>query len=187
MLKFYYTGGSSNYLASKSLGGVMSPTVIPNSSLGNLFESFSVNNIKNLKLKPILGFILKNEDNEKTLSNLKLWFEYDENIQKRFSKYKIGFVSPSINGNVVSMEIIQPYSTPYYVSDFYESDGEDNALSLPNIEPSGVLGIWLQKEFIKSNIDDYYSNQNIYDRFTNKTEDYLEELVNMKLTWDESV
>jgi hypothetical protein len=120
---------------------------------------------------------------ESALTNVNLWFEY-QNLY--FSLLKIGFQVPTITTNpeTIKIEKIEQFSTPYYVEEFYNPQEELNKIQLPDMPINTYLGIWLKKEYVKSNIDNYYSNQNIFDRYKNDISSRIIEPILLKMTWD---
>lgn len=164
MLKLYYTGSpvfnTAQTLASKSLGGFISNTTVPNGVSGALFSSLSLmelyHNKKNIQYIG-LGLYLFFFDGEVSYDIINLKFNLKKNIENNSNKdflddlfnYKIG-LSP-IGGNNTSgyyLEKIQTGAKPYYLLQDFKPLCFDEETKFNNIQlkESGI-GIWLSREF----------------------------------------
>lgn len=174
MIKLYYTGApqfnESQTLASKSLGGYISNTAVPNGVINSLFTPLSTMEFfKNKKVTEYigLGLYLFFFDGETSYDKIKLKFTLDyseENntkeaeLFKDICTYKIG-IAP-LSGDTVSgfyMESITTGAKPYYlIQDFKELKFPElnqdskiyNPIEFDNIELNDKgIGIWINRIF----------------------------------------
>lgn len=165
MLKFFYTGAStwnnSQNQPSKSLGGYISNTTIPNGLTNSLFSDLSESDLYEEKIKKeIIGialypfFFTEEEKTDKIDIEVNLITnnEEDENTSvlqelKKAFKFYIG-LGP-ISGNSTSgyyMEQIQDgNSKPYYLLEDWKELSEEKVI-FKNLSSEGI-GVWLYREF----------------------------------------
>lgn len=165
MLKFFYTGAStwnnSQNQPSKSLGGYISNTTIPNGLTNSLFSDLSESDLYEEKIKKeIIGialypfFFIEEEKTDKINIEVNLITnnEEDENTSilqelKKAFKFYIG-LGP-ISGNSTSgyyMEQIQDgNSKPYYLFEDWKELSEEKIV-FENLSSEGI-GVWIYREF----------------------------------------
>lgn len=165
MLKFFYTGAStwnnSQNQPSKSLGGYISNTTIPNGLTNSLFSDLSESDLYEEKIKKeIIGialypfFFTKEEKTDKINIEVNLITnnEEDKNTSilqelKKAFKFYIG-LGP-ISGNSASgyyMEQIQDgNSKPYYLLEDWKELSEEKII-FENLSSEGI-GVWIYREF----------------------------------------
>lgn len=165
MLKFFYTGAStwnnSQNQPSKSLGGYISNTTIPNGLTNSLFSDLSESDLYEEKIKKeIIGitlypfFFTEEEKTDKINIEVNLITnnEEDENTSilqelKKAFKFYIG-LGP-ISGNSTSgyyMEQIQDgNSKPYYLLEDWKELSEEKIV-FENLSSEGI-GVWIYREF----------------------------------------
>lgn len=157
MIKLYYTSKKGeNELQTRpdlSLGGFKSSTLIPNNSVNNLFSDISLYTVYRNQ-DEIIGIIAKNEA-ETPLTNVKLWFEYPEETQRVL---QVGAVDLTSEGYMEGIE--NAYSQPYY-AEFFEADGEANAVDLGDFDAGQSVGLWFKASINKENIETSYSDESI--------------------------
>lgn len=177
MIKLYYTTVKGvdeiNIRPDLSLGGYRSSTVVPNSVVNNLFSDISIYGAIR-EQDEFIGVIAKNES-ANDIENVKFWFDFPENCQKNI---KIAAVDLDSTGWMEHIE--HPYQTPYY-SDFYEANGEENAVDLGNILAGETIGLWFKLSVIKSMVELPYSDANL--EATGNVKESNED-VNFIFEWD---
>lgn len=144
-MKILYTGatkqGAEQLDASKSLGGLVSGTMLPNDTLSNIFSSASLLSIQNKRRETKL-IALKNNNGD-IVSDVSIKFAIESDS---ICKYKVAFVSPTIASDHVCFEEIQnPNALPFYATFQDIVDGSEFDLNV--IENDAYLGIWLIREF----------------------------------------
>lgn len=147
-MKFYYTNAAV-YLGSqgdpdKSLGGLISNTVVPNNSLGNLFGDISQHAIDE-QLTETKIIALKNETGA-AISGLQLWFVYPADA---ISKFEVAFVAPGKNVcNEYYFETIANMRATPYVGTFSEANGIGSLITIGNLAKDAYLGLWLRRTIL---------------------------------------
>lgn len=152
-MMFFYTGAVKNDQAqtdiSKSLGGWISSSAIPNSKLGNLFSGISEMMIQNPNLQ-IRVVALKNLTGQ--TQNITIYTETPENS---FSIFKIGVAQPMIDSvcgpyfEMLSSQDALPYST-----EPVECEGLVNGITVNNFANNAFVGLFIVRE-LKNTIPGY--------------------------------
>jgi len=147
---FFYTGASQDNIQqnspSKSLGGYISSTIIPNSLIGNIFPSISYRNVTD-GVEQIRAIALKNTF-PTVLSNIKI---YTTTPEDSIGFLTIGLVTPFVDScDKPYLEFIQVEDqSPYYV-EFLEVEGVDNAITISSLEPNQIVGLWIKRTVTQS-------------------------------------
>lgn len=140
-MRLYYTTsqeqGAEQVTARLSIGGQRSGTPLPNGRLNNLFGDIT-NFTANSNTDKFIGLILLNESGGQA-TNVRIWFTYPDGAQ---AKFLIAAVSLS-NG---SMERLLDNTSEPLIGEFYEADGEANAVTVGNIADGAAVGIWIQRK-----------------------------------------
>lgn len=124
-----------------SLGGLISNSPIPNSSLSNLFSQASAISIQN-KRRETKMIALYNNDGD-ILTNISLKFTLEVNS---ICKYKIAFVAPTISSNGPCFEQIDNSNVlPYYAT--FQDIVSEGVIAIPDLTTGSYLGMWLVKEY----------------------------------------
>ena len=164
MLKLFYTGSTSfntsQNLASRSLGGYISNTAVPNGVINSLFSPLSLMEFYKEKKTTeyiALGMYLFFFDEEPTFDKIKLKFalslnednEQEAEYFKELSTYKVGLAP--ISGNATSgyyIETVTAGAKPYYLThDFQELKFDEEIIfDDVNISDKGI-GVWLSRSF----------------------------------------
>lgn len=146
MLKLYYTGcktyNTPQINKNMSLGGFPSSTPIQNSVLGNLFSSISSYSKEN-EVKETIGLILKNTGTT-DINNILFWFDVPEGSG---AIYQVAAVSLAQNskGEYYMEDISNSYSLPYQ-AEFYDSNNEEESVSLGELKAGEMIGLWIKRE-----------------------------------------
>ncbi len=183
-MKLLYTGASQaneeQKDPSKSLGGYISSTLVPNGVLQSIFSAASLLSIQQKK-KEVRLIALHNESTI-IASNLILTFKLDEDT---ICDYKIAIVVPSLdNCNNPSFERIDSgNSLPYYAE--FNTINNNEAIELPDLNANSYFGIWLMREYNES-ATEIKSCTVIQEEFDSpeSTEISKEETLEMKISWD---
>lgn len=164
MIKIFYTGSDSfnsqQTLSSKSLGGFISNTAVPNGVLNSLFSPLGLMEFyNNKKITNYIGLGLYifffNEEENYDKVNLKFNLSYNEDNEqeaeffKDLFKYKIGLGpigGDSTNG--FYLEKITAGAKPYYMLQDFQDLKFDTEVDFFNItlNESGI-GIWISRTF----------------------------------------
>ena len=164
MIKLFYTGAgvfnTAQTLASKSLGGFISNTAVPNGVSGSLFSPLSLMEFYNNKKTSNyigLGLYLFFFENEESFDkvNLKFHLSYSEENEpeaeffKDSCKYKIGIAPISgDNTNGYYLEKITSGAKPYYLLQNFQELTFDSEVVFPNVNlKEGGVGIWVNRVF----------------------------------------
>ena len=122
-----------------SLGGFCSSSQVPSSSNGAFFSSISEYTID--KNKPqYICLCLKNTFSH-SVKNILFYFDYDDE-QFYQCKYRVGFSLPA--GRQFEW-VNSIYAKPVYV-EFDTADGMNDAISLPDMNPNDIIGIWIERQ-----------------------------------------
>jgi hypothetical protein len=183
-MRFYYTSSvgidKENFNPILSLGGYISSPV-PNSRNNNLFGDITQLGI--IQNEPTyIGLFLQNITGV-DVANIKFWVEYPENC---YSKIEIAAVIPSedLEGNPIIEHVNNIHSQPFN-GDFYEANGEVNAVDLGSLANNGLLGIWFKRTILTDAVTIDYS-----DLFQKQGDTYIQkslgvkDQIQFKLSWD---
>ena len=134
----YYSGASSNNAiqtsSSRSLGGYISSSLVPNGAVGNLFDTLTPSSNTQCRL-----IVLKNSFGD--LSNVLISIEDSSHIE-----YKIAAVSPTTDSCSNSIfEIIQAEDNLPYQAVLAKHNLID-PISIPSLISGAVVGIWIQRK-----------------------------------------
>lgn len=188
MIKLYYTTpekeGVEQIRPMLSLGGYRASNTIPNDEFGNLFGEITPLSIDKNK-DEYRALVVKNESSQK-LTDVKLWFEYPE---KSYSKFLISAVQmrEDENGELAMEHVNTIYSRPMY-AEFFEANGENDAVTIGDMEAGAQVGIWLKRILnLDVIIEDQDSNLEYDDRTKTFKEIPLEtvETVGLVIDWQD--
>lgn len=163
-MELYYTTSSGQDQVQSdpklSLGGYKSSSLVSNNSFNNLFQEITQFLLSRDSEDEYIALILKNDD-EESIENLWLWFEY---IEEKYASLLVAAVDLVVDSNgVLQMErIFSKNSTPLY-AEFHEADGIDNAVSLGTIESGGMIGLWFCRKLISGLSTSVCEDSNIYE------------------------
>lgn len=164
MIKLYYTGAGSfntaQTLASKSLGGFISNTAVPNGVVNSLFPPLSLMEFYSQKKTTQyigLGLYLFFFDKEQAYDKINLKFKllYNEENEpeaeffKNSFKYKVGLgpvSGDSTNGYYI--EKISVGAKPLYMLQDFQTLEFDTEVQFNDIDLNeGGVGVWLSRAF----------------------------------------
>jgi hypothetical protein len=163
-MKLYYTSVTAQDAVQAdprlSLGGYKAISPVPNDAFDNLFGEISQYLLSKDVEDEYIGLVLKNETGE-VVENLWLWFEY---LTDSYSKYLISAVDlVADTAGVLKMEHIPTRNSKPLYSDFYEANGQANAVSLGNLEVDAMLGIWICRQLIENLASTIQTETNLYE------------------------
>jgi len=145
-MRLFYTG-SETFLAEQkninaSVGGFISNVVIPNGRLENFFGEITNYTIDD-NLASIIGIVLKNELSN-DVEDILLHFDFDEDT---FLKLEIAAVDVTEGEEgVLSIEQLRSNrDLPYFVEEFNEANGEENAINIGDLKQGEFVGIWIKR------------------------------------------
>lgn len=163
-MKLYYTSAAAQDQiqseARLSLGGYRALSPVPNDTFDNLFSEISQFMLsKDISEDEFIGLILKNETGE-VVENLWLWFEY---LIDSYSKYLVSAVDLVADANgFLKMEYIPTRNSKPLYSDFFEANGQMNAVSIGDIPIDGMIGLWIQRQLIENLATTIQAEANLY-------------------------
>jgi len=128
-----------------SLGGYKSSSKVQNSKLNNLFGDITPLTISNYNQDEYIALVLKNTLTADA-TNIKLWFEYPDNVYSKLYVAAVDMAEDSTGE--LYMEHVDTKNSQPLVGDFYEADGEDNAVDLGDISAGSQIGIWFKRELL---------------------------------------
>jgi hypothetical protein len=150
----YYTGAEKNQATqnnqSKSLGGWISSSQVPNDFMNNLFGDLDYSSIKNDdKEYRVIAF--KNISN--TPIDLSL---YTETPIDSFCKYQIGLILNSLTEDNCAYfeQLVNSKSAPYYV-ELKDCENIENKISLMQLPVNQYAGIFIKRILIEANNSDF--------------------------------
>ena len=162
-MKLYYTTPTGENVVQAdsrlSLGGYKSLSPLPNDTFDNLFGEISQFMLSKDPEDEFIGLILKNETGAE-VDNLWLWFDFPTGS---FSKLLVAAVNltADANGKLYMEHIPTRNSKPLY-ADFFEANGQANAVSLGDIDIDGMIGIWLCRQLIADLASTVQVETNLY-------------------------
>jgi hypothetical protein len=178
MIKFYYTSKRGfdeiQTRTDLSLGGYKSANPVPNNSLNNLFGDVSLYGIQKGQ-DEFIAVIAKNESETDTIENIKLWFDYPELYQRTLSVAAV-----DLDSNNRMEDIENAFQQPYF-ADFYEANGEENAVELGELAPQEMIGLWFKSTLNIENIVSQYSDENL---IANGNPVESDESISVSVEWD---
>jgi hypothetical protein len=150
-MQLLYSGaiksGDAQTDPNKSLGGLVSSTLIPNGGLNNIFPAISRRVLKDA-LPEVRLIVFKNDSN--ALIDVRIWTERDD-----LASYKIAAVTAGTDacGNLKFEEIANGNSLPYQAV-LIPQEGEVNALVVGTIEANATIGIWIERDVDQSEFNE---------------------------------
>lgn len=166
-MRLYFTGASegdqAQTLPSRSLGGYLSTSVVPNGSISNLFDGISQYTLLNGN-KEYRGVVLTNT----TQQNKNVTLHYNNLSNDPISFFKMALVALATDDcNKQYMEQIASVDHKPVNAFFIDNRGEDNSLSF-QLDAGQSIGIWIERTVNKSKGVKYLSNDALNERFTTK-------------------
>jgi hypothetical protein len=162
-MKLYFTtpAGQDNIQTDPrlSLGGYKALSPVPNAAFDNLFSEISQFMLSKTPEDEFIGLVLKNETGA-AVENLWLWFEYSTG---GYAKMLVAAVDLTVDAaGVLTMEhIISRLAKPLY-ADFYEANGQANAVEIGNLADGEMVGLWLCRQLIEGLADSVQSEDKLY-------------------------
>jgi len=173
-MRFYYTGAKSLFGEQKSpslsLGGFISSSVVPNSSLGNLFSSISPYT-KDKNLDEYIMLALKNELSN-NIKDLKISF-LNSNPDLNIGILEIAAIK-NTNGNFE--KIINSTSAPYF-AEFFSATTE---VCIGDLKSGEYLGIWIKRKIDKTAYSELFSTASL---IVGTYKDTNKEDIQLKMNW----
>lgn len=136
-IKKYLSGGAGNSDPNASLGGVISTTEVVDDSANNLFDVADAAEALAGSVKYRAIFI-KNTHGTLTLINPVVYIDSETTSAETDIKIALADESGS------PIETIADEDTAPVGPTFYDADGVGNGLSLGNLAPGAVKGVWLK-------------------------------------------
>lgn len=186
-MKLYFTAHKEGFVQNKieqSIGGYQSLNPISNEQISNVFGDLS--QILNQDMKDeYFAFVLKNELGY-DVENIEIYFDYPVNsLDQPTNLCKIEIAAVLLNDSGFMERIANRNSKPYN-AEFYNAEGEENAVGLGALANNAVLGIWLKRSFLKDKIKESLSDDKLIENYNNSIELEDVEEISMKIKWTTS-
>lgn len=168
-----------------SLGGYRSSTYLRNDSLGNMFGGVSMYTVKNSNQDQYLAFVLRNELGF-DIENVKLWFEYDEDCYSNILVAAVNMSTDS-DGNLYMEQVRDINEKPLY-AEFFEANGEANAVDIGSLVGSETVGLWFRRSLLIDKIKE--DQDKIYEKLPTDEYRYREvvlpkfDSIDIKISYD---
>jgi hypothetical protein len=152
-MKLYYTTPTGQDVIQSdprlSLGGYKSASPVPGNTFDNFFGEISQFLLSKEIAEPeYIGLIFKNES-EYDIQGLILWFDYLTDV---YSDITVAAVNLTLDANgLLKMEHIPSRNSQPLYADFYEADGQSNAVEIGDLEVGEMVGLWFCR-ILKSNL-----------------------------------
>ncbi len=151
MIKLYYTGAKEfegiQKMPSKSLGGNISSSVVPNGLMNSLFSDISLLDLQ-LGSKQLRILAIKNEG-ANPITNFTVHVEHDEN-DENIADFYIGYSLPQADDCGVFGETVEDEEAEPYHSELQISKSNLTKLNISNLEKDNYILLYLQRR-IKQN------------------------------------
>jgi len=174
----YYSGSSAPSQSSnsiKSLGGYISGTQIPNSSIGNLFGQLTLSSIlRNRRDTKLIVF--KNISSE-----TKVFSIYTELPVDSLYRLKIGVCLPAEDPcGIKYFEQINSSDQLPYTAILQEHEGVGNKIEMGSLSPGKIVGVWITREVLPETVQTY-TTMSTDGNVTGCTEESISKLENRLL------
>lgn len=174
MIRLYYTGAKSfleeQRSPSKSLGGYISSSAIPNALINNLYADISYSNLQE-GVQQLRVIALKNEGIS-TLVNVTAHIEHivnKEGIIDNMADFYIGYATPKSDDCGIYGEKVENEEAEPYQSELQKSSGELQKISLLNIEKDQFVLLYLQRRIIINELSEQEEIDAIRKAYEEKT------------------
>ena len=170
-MKLYYTSitGESQIQNNPqlSLGGYKAASPLPNDAFDNMFSEISQFMLSKIPEDEFIALVLKNETGAEA-DNLWLWFSYPDGC---YSKYLVAAVDMTVDANgVLQMEHVPNRTSKPLYADFYEANGQANAVEIGTVPINGMVGIWIQRTLVDGLADSVQAENNLYQTDPNNSD-----------------
>jgi len=149
-----------------SLGGFRSGSKVANGVFNNLFSDITSLTINNFNQNKFIALVLKN-DSGNDANNIKVWFNFPDLC---YSKLRIAAVDMVLDSSgKYQMEHVPEINSMPLNAEFYECNGEINAVDLGSLQVGEMLGIWIEFSLLLDIIKE--DQDNIYEK--DPAKDYI--------------
>lgn len=185
-MRLFYTGASSfdaqQNDPSKSLGGWISSTPVPNGMKSNLFGTISSYTTDQL-FREVIAIAIKNITAD-TVNDIEVYFIPDSN--NPISKYKIAAVQAIEHVTCERqyyVENIDSNKQLPFDATFYEATGESNAVNIGNLESGKYVCLWIMREIDSEAVAQQKSCDALHDAYVNGQTLSKLETTKLNLSW----
>jgi hypothetical protein len=164
-MRLYYTGASKHLaiqgIPSKSLGGYISSSLVPNGVPGALFSNPTQNEIIKGGTKCVL--IALRNITASDVTNVAVYYTLTDT---ELYTLEIGLILPGVDScsDPIFEAISDSKSLPIGI-DFQEADSLLNAIILPSLPQGAYVGIWVKMEIDPDANENFNSCQNLFEAF----------------------
>lgn len=190
-MRLYYTTttgfNAEQSTPSNSLGGYKSATLVPNDVFDNLFDEVSVYGMSQAKTQ-YRALVLVNELNT-VVNDVALWFDLSK-VKTPYYSFLIGAIKMSADseGNPIMENVPTIYSRPFQTQ-LYPAT-VDAKVTIGNIEPQQMIGLWFAKVPDKemmmldyNNVAEKIPNAVYYSSRYKPVEKEKEESIDFQISW----
>jgi hypothetical protein len=140
-MQILFTGAAKHWGVqtdpSKSLGGYVSSSLVPNGALNNLFPAINKDDVVR-DLKKTRLIVLKTS---LQMTNVRIWTE-----SAMFATNYIACVQPAmVNNEPVFEQVPNEFSIPYQAV-LVAAEGEDNYINVGDVAANTYIGIWIRRQ-----------------------------------------
>ncbi len=185
-----YTGGSkfnsSQLDSTKSLGGYISNTAIPNATLRNVFGDIS--SLTKATNRPEFRAIAIKSTAAPTKTLVKAYITNPQSgsplADSNVCDYQLGWASPAADAcGDLSTELLSTiYATPFTVTNFQAAVGVGQALSLPNMDLNQYVVLYM-KRILKASFLNALTTQQYVDIMNGTLVLDKQEDISLTLSW----
>ena len=163
---------------SKSLGGFISATGVPNDFLSNLFGEIS--KLSASQGKRVTRVIAFKNDTASTITSVKVYVAPEDD--EPAASFKLGFQVPVLDdcGDLVIEKVPNESSSPLNV-DLADATGPGKAINLPDIAAGEYVGIYIQRILDDDAVT--FTDQEVIDDYIAETTPNTEEAINLIFSW----
>lgn len=144
-MQIFYSGadqpGTPQPDSSKSLGGYVSGSLLPNGRLSNIFPSISKSTV--LKTQGDIRLIVLKNNDISAYSGIIIY----TNVAGSHIKLQLAAVAPAIDGcgNPVFESVMDGNTLPYQATLSYQ-EGSGNPINVSTLAAGGYIGLWIYRE-----------------------------------------
>ncbi len=177
-MRLFFTGASS-FLGqqtdpSRSLGGLISSSPLPNGSVDEVFDSISEKQM-NDGSKETRGFAFLNETGIEIVSP-RLFYMNESREPITNIRMSIVEVGQDTRCSTFYIESISNGQQSPINASFKDNRGESNAIVMPNIPAGGYIGIWVERSINTNRSKELMSCENLYARHISEPTNQIQTL-----------
>lgn len=179
MLNIYYTGadksGEVQAEASRSLGGLISSSAVPNDFLGNIFPTIS--QLSQQETRKETRVIAVQNNTGSTFTSFTVYINCID-PEDSAAEWELGYMVAALDdcADLRVEELPNPYSSPLNVT-METGTGPNNKVTLANLADKQYLGLYIKRKITAVVVDEEADEQmadDYDDGVTSKTEEEID-------------